>query len=111
MHRDIKLDNILVNRRATTSADDGSYGSSGGYCIQQQQQKNNSRGSRRRPTLKNVINEEGKEEQELSVKDFEFKLGDMGLAKPLKSSQDLTTTFAGTPLTMAPEMIAGRRYS
>ena len=35
----------------------------------------------------------------------------MGLAKSLKSPTEMTSTFAGTPLAMAPELINGVRYS
>lgn len=35
----------------------------------------------------------------------------MGLAKSLKSPTELTSTFAGTPLVMAPELINGVRYT
>ena len=42
---------------------------------------------------------------------YEFKLGDMGLAKSLKSKNQLVETFAGTPLAMAPEVINGSKYS
>ena len=45
------------------------------------------------------------------ISDFEFKLGDMGLAKSFGSLTELAQTFAGTPLAMAPEMIAGGQYS
>lgn len=66
MHRDIKRDNILVNRIAVRSGD--------------------------------------------WIQDYEFKLGDMGLAKHIKSEISLNQTFAGTPLAMAPEMVIGEQY-
>ena len=34
----------------------------------------------------------------------------MGLAKTLDSPYSLTQTFAGTPLTMAPEVINSKKY-
>lgn len=35
----------------------------------------------------------------------------MGLAKSMKSKGELNSTFAGTPLAMAPELINGYKYS
>ena len=67
IHRDIKLENILVHRR------DGTEGS--------------------------------------KIEDFEFKIGDMGLAKLMKTADSLNDTFAGTPLAMAPELIDGTAYN
>ena len=66
IHRDIKLDNIMVNNRNISHTND--------------------------------------------IENFEFKIGDMGLAKPLSFNQELTQTFAGTPLMMAPEQICGDKY-
>lgn len=66
MHRDLKLDNIMVNQLEGTS------------------------GTR--------------------IEHYSFKLGDMGLAKSLNSKTQLAETFAGTPLTMAPEVVDKRRY-
>lgn len=68
MHRDIKLENIIVNRKENVP---GTH-----------------------------------------VQDFEFKLGDMGLATSLRKSRNaMADTFAGTPLAMAPELINGDKYS
>ena len=44
------------------------------------------------------------------ISDFEFKLGDFGLAKQVFSKLDLNQTFAGTPLTMAPELVIENQY-
>ena len=65
MHRDLKLENILVNKK-TEAYNKGSN---------------------------------------LKISDFEFKIGDMGLAKSLNSKNDLNQTYAGTPLNMSPELI------
>lgn len=46
-----------------------------------------------------------------SIHDYKFKIGDMGLAKSLKSPTEMTSTFAGTPLAMAPELINGVKYT
>ena len=67
IHRDIKLDNILANRKQ------GAPGT--------------------------------------QICDYEFKLGDMGLAKQVESKTAMNSTFAGTPLAMAPELINGKQYS
>jgi serine/threonine protein kinase len=42
---------------------------------------------------------------------LDFKLGDLGVAKHLASVQNETQTFAGTPVYMAPEVIANLPYS
>lgn len=65
MHRDIKLDNILVKKKANVNAD---------------------------PLRSSISN-------------FEFKLGDLGLATPAQSDRHLHNTLCGTPLYMAPEVI------
>jgi serine/threonine protein kinase len=70
MHRDIKLDNVLVKLKSATD-----------------------------PTAARRIS------------DFEFKLGDLGLAKTLKSEQQLQGTLCGTPLYMAPEVISNQQYN
>jgi serine/threonine protein kinase len=45
------------------------------------------------------------------IENFEFKIGDMGLAKELNPlNNNLTSTFAGTPLYMAPEVVGGKNY-
>ena len=72
MHRDIKLDNILVK------------------CKQ--------RG----------LSMAAKEC--LSIDQFEFKLGDLGLAKTLTRKSQLLQTMCGTPLNMAPEVLQGVFY-
>ena len=35
----------------------------------------------------------------------------MGLAKLMNGPKDLTSTFAGTPLMMAPELLRGDKYN
>jgi len=42
---------------------------------------------------------------------FELKIGDLGFAKVLKSQEDLSHTYCGTPLNMAPEMLNGSVYN
>ena len=71
MHRDIKLDNILVKQK---------LGGMGDFS-------------------------------ERKISDFEFKLGDLGLAKSILSEKDLQNTVCGTPLYMAPEVIGGGLYN
>lgn len=66
MHRDIKLDNVLVNLKPARS------------------------GSK--------------------ISDFEFKLGDMGLARQNDSPNSLADTYAGTPLAMPPELLNREQY-
>ena len=44
------------------------------------------------------------------IKEYEFKIGDLGLAKPLSSKDELSETIAGTLLMMAPEMINNKEY-
>ncbi|CAD8047969.1 unnamed protein product [Paramecium sonneborni] len=39
-----------------------------------------------------------------------FKIADMGLSKQLASQTDLTQTYAGSPMTMAPEILENKSY-
>ncbi|CAD8052684.1 unnamed protein product [Paramecium sonneborni] len=39
-----------------------------------------------------------------------FKIADMGLSKQLVSQTDLTQTYAGSPMTMAPEILENKSY-
>ena len=73
MHRDIKLDNILVKRKRTR-----------------------------------IYNNWAPED--LPIDQFEFKLGDLGLAKCLNRETQLHDTICGTPLNMAPEVLKGSLY-
>lgn len=77
MHRDIKLDNILVKSKPRSS-----FNGQG-------------RGVGRRK----------------DISDFEFKLGDLGLAKNFVDESELQATCCGTPLYMAPEVINGYLYN
>lgn len=66
MHRDIKLDNVMVKRTLASAT---------------------------------------KHQRELSVRDFEFKVGDMGLAKTHSGDNLEKGTICGSPLYMAPELL------
>jgi serine/threonine protein kinase len=46
-----------------------------------------------------------------SFEDFEFKVADLGLAKAVTSHEDMIKTLCGTPVCMAPEIVAGRFYN
>lgn len=72
MHRDIKLDNILVQSK-----------------IQR-------------------VPEEAESTGQLPITDYEFKLGDLGLAKAYMDEKNMAGTMCGTPLCMAPEVIHGK---
>ena len=47
----------------------------------------------------------------LPIENFEFKIGDFGLAKRFKSNDDCHLTFCGTPLHMSPEALKGEGYN
>ena len=49
--------------------------------------------------------------KELPIDSFEFKLGDFGLAKKFKTSDDIHLTFVGTPLNMGPEVLNKEPYT
>ena len=79
MHRDIKLDNILVKRKTDRSN------------VQSDSETNAAKCS-------------------LPIECYEFKLGDLGLAKTIKRESQLHETMCGTPLNMAPEVLGGNLY-
>ena len=78
MHRDNKLDNILVKRQFN-------------YANYKDCHEAKSY------TMK----------YSLPIENYEFKLGDLGLAKKAKRDSQLHETFCGTPLNMAPEVLFG----
>jgi serine/threonine protein kinase len=41
----------------------------------------------------------------VDIRDYEIKIGDLGLAKPLTDENELSITIAGTLNMMAPEII------
>lgn len=45
------------------------------------------------------------------MEDFEFKIGDMGLAKGHSGESLERATFCGSPLYMAPEVLLRRSYN
>ena len=47
----------------------------------------------------------------MRIEDFEFKVGDLGLAKAIGSPNDWIQTMCGTPVCMAPEVVAGCLYN
>jgi serine/threonine-protein kinase ULK/ATG1 len=75
MHRDIKLDNILVQ-------------------------------SKRKNVPRDLV-----DNGQMPITDYEFKLGDLGLAKAHVDESNMAGTMCGTPLCMAPEVILGERYN
>ena len=48
---------------------------------------------------------------QIEISDFEFKIGDMGLAKKLSSENQMNKSFVGTPVVMAPEVLSHSNYS
>ena len=72
MHRDIKLDNILVKRKQKVHENSAKFS--------------------------------------LPMECYEFKLGDLGLAKTIQRESQLHETMCGTPLNMAPEVLIGNLY-
>ena len=78
MHRDIKLDNVLVKRKKPAPL------------------------SREPEASKRCFG--------LAIDSFEFKLGDLGLAKTVNRETQLHETMCGTPLNMAPEVLKGSLY-
>ncbi len=50
-------------------------------------------------------------EVDLSKENFQVKIGDLGFSKQLKDKDDLSNTYCGTPLNMAPELLNGSNYN
>ncbi len=50
-------------------------------------------------------------EIDLRKEKFEIKIGDLGFSKLLGNSEEMTDTFCGTPLNMAPEILNGSFYN
>ena len=48
--------------------------------------------------------------KDLPIENFEFKLGDFGLAKKLRNEDDINVSFCGTPLHMGPEVLGQLPY-
>lgn len=95
VHRDVKLENLLIQHRCAPGP---------------------------RPVGCVLVNNHEQGETESSEKSdsgpageqvlpFRIKLTDFGLSIELKRSQETMQEFCGTPLFMAPEIIAGKSYS
>jgi len=75
VHRDIKVDNILVRSRSSK------------------------------------LSEAKRDSPSARIEEFEFKVADLGLAKAVTSRDDMIKTLCGTPVCMAPEIVAGAFYN
>lgn len=49
-------------------------------------------------------------ELSLDEENFSIKIGDLGISKQLKGKNQLTSTYCGTPLFMAPELFMSEPY-
>eukprot|EP00347_Sterkiella_histriomuscorum_P015779 403355712 len=94
VHRDIKMDNILVKRKKYHQ-----------FIVPQNVNKNIECNN-----MYDKVNQ-GLFPDKLQVEDFEFKVGDLGLAKSIHNPEDIINTICGTPIYMAPELFNGNSYN
>jgi serine/threonine protein kinase len=59
----------------------------------------------------NVIHRDLKTENILLTKDKNIKISDFGLARLLTSLSEMASTECGTPTTIAPEILEGKKYT
>jgi len=59
----------------------------------------------------NVIHRDLKTQNILLTKDLTIKIADFGLAKNLSTLSKMASTWCGTPITMAPEVIERKKYT
>ena len=57
------------------------------------------------------ITDEWLRKVDLQTTEFEIKIGDLGFSKILKDADDLSMTYCGTPINMAPEVLNRSVYS
>ena len=48
---------------------------------------------------------------DLTKENFIVKIGDLGFSKLLKDKDDVSNSYCGTPLNMAPELLNGSYYN
>lgn len=60
---------------------------------------------------KNILHRDLKTENIFLTKTKLIKVGDLGIARVLKATEEMATTQIGTPFYMSPEIFSGKSYN
>ena len=117
MHRDIKIDNILVKTKLSVLLNRGKENEFCAKLSGNLNERDFMTTPIRRQNDKELFSEPqrqnnpSKPNHSTRIDDFEFKVADLGLAKAVSSPDDWIKTMCGTPVCMAPEIVTGCLYN